>query len=181
MAISILGIDPSQRHTGLCLLRDKPIFFEIKTGSQDVLTSARTIRREFRDFILKNNAENDALCIERQLVMGGQSSSLMFHMQMNLLEAVKQLWGEPEQLMMPLPNQLQSYVYHRYGLKPTKAGGPIVQLYKDLTGDKRRISVHCADAYFLCLLGREVLNGEWSYNKPTKEPAQVPWRIIDGK
>lgn len=182
LTTDILGVDPSQRHTGLCLLRGaEPIFHEIKTGKEDVLTSARTVRREFRAFVHEHQCQDAALCIERQLVMGGQSSSLMFHMQMNLMEAVKQLWGHPQQLMMPLPNQLQSYLYHRHKIPTSASDGAIVKFFKEHTGRNKRISIHCVDAYFLAQLGREVLKGDWKYKQPSKEPAQIPWRLIDGQ
>lgn len=180
--IDILGVDPSQRHTGLALLRgsDKD-FYEIKTGTEDVLTSAKTVRREFREFVESHSCNRVALCVERQLVLGRQTSSLMFHMQMNLLQVIEEIWHHPRQFVMPLPNQLQSYIFHRHGLKPGKAASPVVNLYKKLTGDQRRVSIHCVDAYFLGQLGREVLKGTWEYNLPRKEPPQVPWSIANGK
>lgn len=179
--IDILGVDPSQRHTGLCLLRgSQPTFYEIKTGSEDVLTSSRTIRREFRSIVKEESCQDVALCIERQMVVGGQSSALMFHMQMNFMEAVKQLWTIPDPLFMPLPNQLQSYIYHVHGVHPKEKDSFLVNHFKKTTGYKGRISIHCVDAYYLARLGQDVHRGAWQYKIPSNEPAQIPWRITNG-
>lgn len=179
--MKFLGIDPSQRNTGVCL-RDGAdfTFTTIKTGSMDVLSSARHIRREFRAFVKANGAEDAFLSIERQLSVGGQSSALMFHFQMNMLEMVKQLWGwrNPDlELCMPLPGQLRSYVYHKHGIPTSYKDGQIVAHFKETTGYKPRVSIHCVDGYYLTRLAEDVLKGEWKYKLPSKEAALIPWRI----
>lgn len=176
----IVGIDPSQRHTGLCLLREAgPIFHEIKTEDQDVLTSAGTLRRELRTFLRENKAEKAIICMEKQLSVGGQSSTLLFHMQMNVLEVVKQFNDDPT-LIMPLPIQLISYIKKKHGGDTTSAG-TIVAHFKNTTGWKGRISQHCVDGYYLARLGKDVLSGVWSYKLPSKEAPLHPWRTTNGK
>lgn len=178
--IEIVGIDPSQRHTGLCFLREaEPVFHEIKTEAQDVLTSAATLRKGLREFIKDNKAENAVIAMEKQLSVGGQSSTLLFHMQMNVFEVIKQLQSEPT-LVLPLPIQLTSYIKKQHK-GDTSSASSIVAHFKDTTGWKGRISQHCVDAYYLALLGRDVLSGVWSYKLPSNEAPLTPWRTTNGK
>lgn len=180
-AFNVVGIDPSQRHTGVCFLTEAgPFFTEIKTGTEDVLTSSQSLRRHLRSFLREHNAQNAVFCIEKQLSVGGNSSSLMFHMQMNVLEVVRQLSPSPV-LIMPLPVQLQSYIRRRHGCENPKSATQVVAAAKRALNLKGRFSQHLADAYFLGILARDVLAGTWSYKKPSREQPLVPWEIVNVK
>lgn len=175
----IIGIDPSQRHTGLCLLtKAGPVFHEIKTEDADVLTSAAILRKGLREFISGNNAATAAFALEKQLSVGGQSSSLQFHFQMMVLEVIKQASSNPT-LIMPMPIQLQSYVRKQHGCTNPK-GRTLVQHFQRTTGHNRRISEHCVDAFYLAKLGQDVLAGVWRYKLPEREAPLIPWRIRNG-
>jgi hypothetical protein len=177
--MKFVGIDPSLRHTGLCLREGAEFLFdEIKTEGEDVLTASKTIRARFRDFIKKNNAQDAVFCQEKQLSVGGQSSSLMFHCQMNMLEVIKEQ-GQNPKLVMPLPIQLQSYVKKRHGA-PAADGRPYVEHFKRTMYRPQRISIHCVDAYYLTRLGEDVIEGTWRYPLPSNEQALIPWGILNG-
>lgn len=180
-----LGIDPSQRHTGLCHLTVTEAFlYEIKTGDLDVLSSAAHIRLEFKTFVKKNNPHRlPIFCIEKQLSVGGHSSSLMFHMQMNVFETIKLLakeYNEEPTIIAPLPIQLQSYCTKLLGLKAVK-GKTYVDEVKRLMKQEGRMSIHKADAYCLARLGRDVIDGVWSYKLPQSEAPLFPWKVTNGQ
>lgn len=176
----ILGIDPSQRHTGLCLLRETgPTFHEIQTEGLDVLSSAKKVKQELHDWLYQNcDPEHiEAFAPEKQLSVGGQSSSLMFFMQMAILEEIGNIRQNPC-LIMPLPIQLQSYVKKKY--HAPVSGRDYVDFFKKSTGYRGRISIHCVDAYYLAKLAQDVLGGSWRYKKPSKEADLTPWEITNG-
>lgn len=80
-----------------------------------------------------------------------------------------------------MPIQLHSYIQKKFGIS-TKTKSSIVKGFKDLIkADPRlRVSQHCADAYFLARLAKDVIEGNWRYNLPSKESPLVPWKIING-
>jgi hypothetical protein len=177
----ILGIDPSLRHTGLCLKDGNNLtFHEIKTKSLDVLSASELIREEFFKFVEETGCSNCSVSMEKQLSVGASYSSLMFHVQMNMLQAIKLQWVKPFNLIMPLPVHLLSYLKRVYGLKPSREASPVVKLFKETTLYQDRVSVHCVDAYYLAEIGEKIIRGEHSYNKPKKEKNLTPWRILDG-
>lgn len=174
-----LGVDPSQRHTGLCLRGAGLLAFdEIKTEGMDMLSSARYIRQRFIAFVRQHNAENATYAIEKQLSVGGQSSSLQFFVQMNVLEAVRYLNPEPT-LVFPLPIQLQSYVKKVQNV-PSHKGREYVAFCKKQIGHPGRLSEHCVDAYYLTRLAEDVMARRWWYKLPESEAAVIPWRIENG-
>jgi len=176
--MKFVGIDPSLRHTGLCLREGAEFLFdEIKTGKQDVLTSCKQIRADFRAFLKKHGASNAIFCIEKQLSVGGKSSSLMFHCQMNMLELIKETGAT--QIVMPLPIQLQSYVKKRHGA-PAADGDPYVKHFQATMNWPHRISIHKVDGYYLTRLGEDVVNKKWRYNLVSAEQALHPWGTING-
>lgn len=180
-----VGVDPSQRHTGLCFLKGEgaePSFHEIKTEGLDVLSSMHKLRTDFKSVLVREGVEKGkaVFSVEKQLSVGGQSSSLMFCMQMVVLEVVHEWFPEGNyQVVAPLPIQLTSYIKRIHGIDISSAGS-IVRGYQKATGRTKRISQHCVDGYFLARLAIDVCKGEWSYNLPTKEAALVPWSTKNG-
>lgn len=173
------GIDPSQRHTGLCFYGGGPTYFnEITTEGLDVLSSGLTIRRSLiATFRALEGGTTAAFCVEHQLPVGGQSSALLFHIMMCVLEAINHVNPNPT-ILLPLPIQLQSYVAKRHG-SPTK-GRPYVEQFQRTFGHTGRISQHRVDAYYLARLAEDVANGTWEYKLPSKQAALTPWSITNG-
>jgi len=179
--VNFIGIDPSQRHTGLCLLAEAgPDFFEIKPTQDTLLESLEYLADEFASWLCQNWRTGDLICMERQLSVGGQSSSLMFTVQMLMLSCIKRHAPLQEmRLVMPMPIQLKSYLIRVHGID-TKNKSSIVAGFKEQTGWQGRISSHRVEAYYLALLAKDVSLGSWRYNIPTKEVKLFAGTIING-
>lgn len=179
--MNFIGIDPSQRHTGLCLLTEaKSSFYEIQPTQDSLLGSLEYLAEEFRGWLAVNWKEGDLICMERQLSVGGQSSSLMFCVQMLILACIREVTKQEEmQLVLPLPIQLKSYLKKRHGID-TKNKSSIVAGFKEQTGWQWRISSHRVEAYYLACLGRDVSLGSWQYKIPTKEVRLFSGTILNG-
>lgn len=166
-----LGIDPGQRHVGLCSLTEAgPSFHQIDTGDLPVLESGNKISEELRDWVMTTGGAQgvDMVCMERQLSVGGQSSSLLFHMQMVILGVIAPTFATTNRLAMPLPIQLQSYLKKRHGC-PIEPDSATVKFFQQQNNWPHRISIHKVDAFYLAKLGQEVSRGTWSYNLPSRE------------
>lgn len=182
----VIGIDPSQRHTGLADVcpGSHPAFHEIKpTG--DMLSSARQIVAELEEFLEQNAHPSTLYAIEKQLSVGGQSSSLMFYMQMTVLDTIGRFVVEKFQVkpvfVMPLPIQLKSYMKKAHGFNIAKPSTIVASFKKKYDGAEwaqGRISQHKVDAFMVALLAMDVMEGDWSYPLPSKEAALIPWEIV---
>ena len=144
----------------------------------DLLTSLNWIEDELTSFIEKHRDANTVICLERQLSVGGQSSSLMFSVQMSVLRALQDM-RLTDKVVMPLPTQLKSYIKKVHGVDP-KSKSVIVSRMKELTGIQGRVSSHKADAYFLARAARDVMLGRWQYKIPSKEIQLFPGEILNG-
>jgi len=177
----ILGIDPAQRHTGMCLLKTDStyLFHEIKT-TEDVLSSTRQIKKEMVEWTRDNCSSPESLTysLERQLSVGGYTSALQYHFQVTVLEGIAYLSGNYARLVFPLPIQLKSYIKKLGG--DIKSPSTIVRSFKKLTGYKGRISQHCVDGYYLARLAEDVILGKFQYKLPSKDYKIVPWEIMHG-
>lgn len=188
--MKVVGIDPSQRNTGLALLDEDqagacPTFYEIKTRGTDLLTSVRKIREEFAAFVEANTELDDVAFSMEKVVVSGHSSQLLFYVQMALFEVIQGRFVQCEPILInPLPVQLRSYIWHRYRIKLVGTQkGVVVNGFKEKYGKAwgiQRISSHCVEAFFLAKMGLEVLAHEWDYNAPQREPKLVPWNVIYG-
>lgn len=179
--MNLVGIDPGQRHTGLCLLTEAgPVFHEIRTGEEDVLTSLRTIRAELISWRMTHSlhAGNTTFAMEKQLSVGGQSSSLMFAVQMTILDVITPSDGI--KIVSPLPIQLVSYLKKVHNIDTTSASS-IVKSFQTQLNWKKRISQHCVDAYYLARLAQDVLAGKWEYKLPSNEQKLFPGTTLNGK
>jgi len=182
----VIGIDPSQRHTGLAELcyGSTPVFHEIQPKG-DVLSSGRQIEAELDNF-LANHAEPGTLYgIEKQLSVGGQTSSLMFYIQMVVLDTIGRFHVEKFQVdpvfVMPLPVQLKSYMKKRHGFdtaKPSTIVQSFKEKYEKTPWANGRISQHKVDAFMVGQLALDVMEGSWSYPLPSRESALIPWKIV---
>lgn len=178
-----VGIDPSKRHTGLCLLNETvPRFNEIRTNDVDVLTAAGMVHTGVQHFLAGLDPACTTVCPERQLSVGGQSSSILFSIQLKVLEAI-QNWDPNHkcQFVFPLPTQLNSYRIHQHGFVNKESDSAQVARFKATTGFQGRLSIHCVDAYYLSLLAKDVLQGIWKYKIPANEPPITPWIIQNGE
>lgn len=178
--MNVVGIDPGQRHVGLCLLNGaETLFHEIKTDKQDVLTSIVTIESQLDNFLTSKglNPGTTLFAIERQLSVGGQSSSLMFCMQMTILKQICMNWKDV-QLVMPLPVQLRSYIKKVHGGDISSARAT-VKHFQTTTRWKQRISQHCVDAYYLARLAQDVKAGKWEYKLPSNEAQLFPGTVLN--
>jgi len=179
--VNYIGIDPSQRHTGLCILRDSgPSFFEIQPDQPDILECMDYLATEFRSWLRQNYHIGDQICIERQLSMGGQMSSLMFLVQMVVLNCIKRHAPLQEmRLVMPLPIQLKSYMTKMHGIESKKKSS-IVAGFKKQQNWQQRISSHKVEAFYLAKLAEDVLLGRWQYKLPSRETNLFEGTIING-
>jgi len=179
--VNFIGIDPSQRHTGLCVLRDSgPSFFEIQPKQDNILECMEYLAEEFSSFLAENSGIETMICVERQLSVGGQSSSLMFLVQMLILNCIKK--HRPTQkmeLVMPLPIQLKSYITKMHGIE-TKSKSSIVAGFRKQMDWQKRISSHRVEAYYLAKLAKDVLLGRWQYKLPSRETNLFEGTIING-
>jgi hypothetical protein len=188
----ILGVDPSQRNTGLCLLpaNGSPEFLEIKTDTKeetlDVLSSGRMVHDDVLKFMAASSEQIVAIGMEKQLSIGGHMSALQFFMQMKVLEAIQEYGklfdppGTRPAFVFPLPVQVKSYYVKRFGGKAKEATLLSRDYVKSLLG-RKRISKHLCDAYFLAVIAGQVLNKRWSYKLPGKEARLIPWEVENGE
>lgn len=175
-----IGVDPSFRHTGFCLLRPdrEPQFREVKTEENlDLVSSEKELRKKFTDIVAPLKGRLRIATIERQFSTGAQSSALQFAAQMIVLGIIVDL--EPEYIVLPLPGQLKSYMKKVHRVDTSNKTG-IVRSYREQTGTKKRISSHCVEGYYLGKLGQAVLAGDWEYVLPSKEMALIPGKITNG-
>ena len=179
--MNFIGIDPSQRHTGLCVLRNSgPSFFEIQPDQPNILECMDQLSNEFSSWLCQNYRTGDQICIERQLSMGGQMSSLMFLVQMVVLSCIKRHAPLQEmRLVMPLPIQLKSYMSKVHGID-TKKKSYIVAAFKEQLSWSERISSHKVEAYYLARLAEDVLLGRWQYKIPSRETNLFEGTILNG-
>lgn len=179
-----LGVDPSERHTGLVIL-DKghqPIFHEIYTGTKTVIEAAAQIREDLNHFWVVNLGLREEVCfaIEKQLPVGGQSSALLFYIYMAVLESTLPFRNTHQcHFVSPLPGQLKSYIKKMYRIETTSKT-TIVNGWKAMFKYRERISSHRVEAWFLARLARDVLEGNWRYNLPSREAPLVPWVNLNG-
>lgn len=144
----------------------------------DLTTAGRFIKDKLRPILTPMKGKVPTLCFERQLSVGAEASAMQFAAQMMLLDFILDI-VEPTNILMPLPTQLKSYIKKvHHGDTSNKTG--IVRTYTDSHAHKGRISSHCVEAYYLCRLARDVLDGRWRYNLPSKETALIPGTIING-
>lgn len=172
-----VGIDPSQRHTGLCVLHpDGRIAAtkEIVTGDLSLMDSGVKVRRELHEFIIQEDLRGSVFCMEKQLPRLTAGPQL-FYVQMLVLE-ILQLYTE-RLLVFPLPVQLKSYIKNRTGETP-RSKSDVVRLAKALSGVKGRTSSHVADAYFLALLSMDLRDGKHSFRLSEAELPLISWGTI---
>lgn len=182
--MKILGIDPSERHTGLALLEKgrRPIFAEITTGTLCTIEAISLIRTDLSRFWTENIDVEDELClsVEKQLPVGGQSSALLFYVYMTVLEVAYTVGSGNFHFVSPLPNQLKAYIRDVHGIDAHGHKSSIVQGWQKKYNYQKRISSHRVEAWFLARLARDVLEGRWTYKLPSKEAPLVPWRTTNG-
>jgi hypothetical protein len=155
--------------SGLCFIKDGPESveiedaFEITTEDLPILESGLKIKERVATVFKRYPAAT--YCIEK-MIAGATTSPLLFYVQMAILEE----WNRytEKRLIHPLPIQLKSYIKSITGETP-KNKTAIVEAARTLSGYRRRMSSHIADAYFLALLGRDVLAGKHSYKRSINE------------
>jgi len=164
----------------LCLIQDgcKPIFRQIST-TEDVLMAVKNLRLGLTHYLQEWQAQggNTVFSVEKQLSVGAYMSSLLFYVQMIILEVILDVSQSSPIVVMPLPIQLLSYMKRVYGA-PTKPTREIVNHWKQFNEWEKRISQHEVDAWYLAKLARDVINKRWSYKLPSKEMKLVPWETL---
>lgn len=174
----IVGIDPSQRHTGVCIL-DQHLkvleVFDIVTGATPILESGIMIRDQIGILFKKYP---DALYCMEKMMPGATCGPLLFYVQMIILESMAE--HTSKRLVHPLPVQLRSYMKKLLGKVPENKTAT-VQGFRELTSFKGRVSSHCADAYFAARMGDEVVNNRYSYRLSEKELPIMSWGVINGE
>lgn len=172
-----IGIDPSQRHTGICVLSkslEVVSLSEIKTGDMPVLESIVYIRNEMRKVC---KVYPTAVYSMEKMMPQATNGALLYCVQMAILEVLGD--STSKQLVHPLPIQLKSYMKKLLGQVPPNKTA-IVEGFKAATLYKGRVSSHCADGYFLARMAEEVVNKRFKYNLSKVELPLMTWGVIDG-
>jgi len=181
--VRALGIDPSQRHTGLAFLEPggQPVLHHFNYPEISVLEAGVKLKQDLVS-VLHAYTPFDVICVEKQLSVGGQMSSLMFYMQMMVLEALSKVAASAPgmKMVMPLPVQLKSYMKHHLEFDIAKKS-TIVASYKKKYQYSKRISSHEVDAHCLAMFGISVLLGTWGYKKPSRESLVHPFEMSYGQ
>lgn len=185
----IVGIDPSQRHTGLCAWNpetDEKTFDQIDTGKSDLLTSLHLLRVGLRRFLWRMEPRPSLFGVER-MVTGGQTSPLLFAVQMTVFEEILTHYADPgrdwpdtdsfklPQFVHPYPVQLKSYMRKVHGVDVI-AKSSIVQSFRE-EFDYGRISSHKVEAYYLARIAHDVVSGTWNFHQKSAGPKVFPWEI----
>lgn len=189
----IIGVDPSQRHTGLVALStvvgSTPRFSEIQP-KDSILASGLQIKAEFIAWVrlmkVTFPGEDLIFSIEKQLPVGGQTSALQFYIQLCVLEGIGQFINteKRQEVVMPLPVQLRSYMRKRHNVDITSASSGVAS-FKDQYKNEpwmvglTRISQHKVDAFYLAKLAEDVMAGYWKYKLPSRDLRVVPWGILN--
>lgn len=174
----IVGIDPSQRHTGICVLGEGleiQASFDIKTEGLTILDSGVFLRSELAKLFARYP---DALFSVEKMMPTARSGALLFYVQMLLMEELLKVSSTPR-LVHPLPIQLKSYMQKEFKFVP-KNKVDIVNAAKYHSGYVGRMSSHMADAYFLGRLAHSVVTGGFKYALSAKELPLSNWKIING-
>ena len=179
--MNFIGIDPSQRHTGLCLLTGtEPSFYEIQPKHDNILDCLEQNSEELASWLCRNYHSGDLICIERQMSTGGQMSPLLFCVQMGVLSTIKHHAPSQEmKICLPMPIQLKSYMKKVHYLD-IKNKTTIVAGFREAMDWKSRISSHKVDAYYLARLAKDVSLGSWRYTKPSKEAKLFAGTTLNG-
>lgn len=180
-----IGIDPSLRHTGLCLLEYDGKKFKYYTSevetSEDILTSAKKLRAEVRLWLRGTSEVDEVIFGMEKMPASTITSPLLFYVQMILMEEVEDRFLNKEpQMIHPLPVQLKAYLRDMWGVDLSKGKTGIVQRFKTLTGFAKRISQHRVEAYFLAHMARHVSIGEFQLKLSERELPLTPWRMMGG-
>jgi hypothetical protein len=180
----ILGIDPGQRRTGICLNDHGRIrFTDIRTDDETILESGMIVAENLHEYLLNPAIPLPAtIAVEKQLSAGAESSALMFHMQMIILAEIRKVYGlkgGDMTFISPLPVQLKSYMKKTHGVATATDTG-IVRSATELSKTKERISSHKAIAYFLTRFAEDVIQNGHTYKLPTREPRLHTWKLTGG-
>lgn len=179
----ILGIDPSQRHTGLALrdtaARGGPCFYEIQPKERELFASLKSLQEELLRFL-----ETFVICPKDQLFVciekqgyAGHSAQTLFTVEMFIVDSIRAFLGRPPNFLSPIPIQLESYLKKVEGIDITSKSS-IVKAYKATYG-QGRISSHLVEAFYLTRLAEAVLDKRWRYNLSENEIPRYPWPTIN--
>lgn len=176
--MEFIGIDPSQRHTGICVMGpDLKIkdSYDITTEGLAILESGFKVRVELGQLFGKYP---DAVYSVEKMMPAAGSGALLFYFQMILLEELAT--RTTRKLVHPLPIQLKSFMKMLTGTVPTNKT-EIVKRAKELSGYTKRMSSHIADAYFLARAAKMAVEGRYEYNLSRLELPLFSWEVIGGK
>lgn len=172
----LLGIDPSKRHTGLCLIKastGQAMFRELKTKDVDIFTACQQLKRDFQFTLLEWIGLDDfTVGFERQI---SSLSAHQFYVQMQLFSVLHEWWGRhTPRIILPLPSQFRSYMRKVHAVDITRKSTTVASFRKQLNYTKR-ISSHCVEAYYLARMANDCYEGKWWF-KTSKELPITPWQ-----
>jgi hypothetical protein len=175
----ILGCDPAFRHTGLCLYgQAEPRFFQINTDTNmDMVSSTRKIRAELVPRLQKLRGRVKIFSSERQLSVGANMSAMQFAAQCLIFDLVYEHL-QPEIWVVPTIGQRRQHM--RLAGVDISTDTATVRSFREQTGYKPRVSIHCVHAYYLCRAAKDVLAGKWQYRMPSREVQLIPGVIVNG-
>ncbi len=198
-----IGVDPSLRHTGLCLIRgaEDPVFSQIDTKKLDLTSSIQQIQMDLTFFLdeelgYPTKEQQIYWCIEKQIPVGASMSSMMYTIQAVILSTIydwyRNNWpkkyldagieGRDLKFIMPAPSQLRKYLRDVHEA-PVKKAKDTKAFFIEQTGYKGVISEHKIDAYYMAKLGQDVIAGNFSYPMNVgkkKTTPLLPWAILNG-
>lgn len=181
----ILGLDPGQRHVGVCIREGADSFYcQVDTSTEPVVESTFLIEEGLARVVCeaKRTGPIEVVCLERQISTGAKASALMFCMMITALRVLRKELPDAK-MVMPLPIQLMSYMKKR-GV-PTANASSIVRHHRETEAPSKRLSQHQVDAFYLTKAAEEVILGTWEYKLPTTEKAPgafaITWRSENGE
>lgn len=167
----IIGIDPSLRHTGVCVRNttdpNNLYTYEVKTGKLPVIESAWAVTDELTTFLNTINQyiwpASTVLCIERQIPNApGSSAAIQFYMYLQVIETLDCYFNYLREkfIITPFPMQLKKYMRVKHEVKEVSRKQSIIDRYKELTG--RYNSSHIAESWFMTCMAEDILKKNWT-------------------
>ena len=168
----IIGIDPSLRHTGVCVRNTTdskaPLYtYEVKTGKLPVIESASAVADELPTFFDSINQymwpASTVICVERQIPNApGSSAAIQFYMYLIVIEVLDNYFNYMREkfIITPFPMQLKKYMRVKHGVKEVSRKGSITERFKELTG--LRSSSHIAESWFMTMMAEDILKQNWT-------------------
>lgn len=161
----ILGIDSSKNNTGLVVLGRDGQILDCETVTVAPNQSLIDCKNHMVTAVIdkfKKWGDVGWVGIETEALRTITGPMLMF-VRLSLMEAIYDeavRTNRPLSFTTPLAIQVRSYMKKKTGIMPSNKSDTVA-LFRSLTGVAKRVSSHIADAYFIAMLTKEILEGTW--------------------